>query len=212
MTAERSSARERLLETACALFYRDGIRAVGVDTIVEQSGVGKATLYRHFPTKDDLVAAYLAEVANADEQWFRDTIAPYEGSPREQLLAWFAACEQRMQTTGFRGCPFLNAMAEIAQPEHPAYQRAVEHERRVRDSMAQLSRAAGARDPERLADQLLVVLNGALSSAALFGDASPAYQLSDIAALLINAQLPGMESTPASPASSGKTGKTGERG
>ena len=189
MTTGHSLARQRLLDTARELFYREGIRAIGVDTIVEQSGVGKATLYRHFPTKDDLIAAYLAEEDRADTKWFEETVAAFEHSPKEGLLAWFEACDQRIKEPGFRGCPFLNAMAEIAETEHPAYQCAVKHERALRDRLAQLSRQAGARDPEQLADQLLLVVNGALASAPLFGEASPAHQLKTIAAHLIDLQL-----------------------
>ena len=188
MKVEHSSARQRLLETARALFYREGIRAIGVDTIVERSGVGKATLYRHFPTKDDLIAAYIEEEDHAHLQWFDECVTKPERSPKELLLAWLDDCEQRIQEPGFRGCPFLNAMAEIADTEHPAYQSAVRHERALRDRLAQLSRQAGARDPEQLADQLLLVVNGALASASLFGEASPAHQLTTIAAHLIDLQ------------------------
>jgi len=91
-----SPARQRLLETASALFYQEGIRAIGVDTIVERSGVGKATLYRHFPSKDDLIAAYLEEEDRLWWHWFEEVIAAHEGSPREQLLAFFEACTVRL--------------------------------------------------------------------------------------------------------------------
>jgi AcrR family transcriptional regulator len=187
LTNQRLPTRQRLLETARELFYREGIRAIGVDTIVERSGVGKATLYRHFPTKDELIAAYIEEEDHAHLQLF-DEITSSELPPKERLLAWFQECERRLQEPGFRGCPFLNAMAEIADPEHPAYQCAVKHERALRDRLAQLSQQAGARDPEQLADQLLLVVNGALASASLFGEASPAHQLTTIAARLIDWQ------------------------
>jgi AcrR family transcriptional regulator len=196
MTTGHSSARQRLLETARDLFYHEGIRSVGVDTIVERSGVGKATLYRHFPTKDDLIAAYIAEEDHDHQQWFDDMAADPEHSPKEKLLAWFEACEQRIEEPGFRGCPFLNAMAEIADTAHPAYQSSVKHERALRDGLAQLSREAGARDPEQLADQLLLVVNGALASASLFGEASPAHQLTTIAAHLIDLQLERIQAKP----------------
>jgi AcrR family transcriptional regulator len=189
MKAEYSSARQRLLETARELFYREGIRAIGVDTIVERSGVGKATLYRHFPTKDDLIAAYIEEEDHAHLQWFDECVTNPELSPKERLLAWLEDCEQRIQEPGFRGCPFLNAMAEIADREHPAYQSAARHEQALQDRLAQLSRQAGARDPEQLADQLLLVVNGALASASLTGSTSPAHQLKTVAAHLINLQL-----------------------
>src|SRR5712664_1447316 len=92
MTIVHTPARQRLLEVASALFYQEGIRAIGVDTIVERSGVGKATLYRHFPTKDHLIAAYLEEEDRLWWQWFESVIAEHEGSPKEQLLAFFEAC------------------------------------------------------------------------------------------------------------------------
>lgn len=189
LTNQRLPARQRLLETARELFYREGIRAIGVDTIVERSGVGKATLYRHFPAKDDLIAAYIEQEDRAHLQWFDEMTAAVDLSPKEKLLAWFEACEQRIKEPGFRGCPFLNAMAEIAETEHPAYQHAVQHERALRDRLAHLSQQAGARDPDQLADQLLLVVNGALASASLFGEASPAHQLTRLAAQLIDLQL-----------------------
>ncbi len=114
MTAVASPARRRLLDVASALFYQEGIRAIGVDTIVEQSGVGKATLYRHFPTKDDLITAYLEEEDRLWWLWFDGVIAEHEGSPREQLLAFFEACTRRLMQPGFRGCAFLNALAEFS--------------------------------------------------------------------------------------------------
>jgi AcrR family transcriptional regulator len=193
MTVIHSSARQRLLDTAAALFYQEGIRAIGVDTIVEQSGVGKATLYRHFPTKDALIAAYLEEDDRLWWKWFEEVIAPYEGSPKVQLLAFFEACTQRLMQPGFRGCTFLNALAEFSEADHPAHHCALGHERALRQRLAQLSQAAGARDPEQLADQLLLVGNGALTSAPLFGTASPAVQLKTIAAHLIDLQLESIE-------------------
>src|SRR2546430_15526713 len=101
MSAVHSSARQRLLDVASDLFYQEGIRAIGVDTIVERSGVGKATLYRHFPTKDDLIAAYLEEEDRRHWIWFDEVIAPHEGKPVEQLLAWFEACNRSLMEPGF---------------------------------------------------------------------------------------------------------------
>lgn len=189
MTTGHSSARQRLLDTAIALFYQEGIRAIGVDTIVERSGVGKATLYRHFPTKDDLITAYLEDEDRRHWLWFEEVIAPYEGSPKAQLLAWFEACTQRLTEPGFRGCAFLNALAEFSEADHPAHRCAIEHEYALRERLARLGQQAGASDPEQLADQLLLVSNGALTSAPLFGAASPALQLTTIAAHLIDLQL-----------------------
>ncbi|UUZ83946.1 TetR/AcrR family transcriptional regulator [Paenibacillus sp. P26] len=105
MTVSRLSARQRILEAASDLFYREGIRSVGVDTIVEKSGVGKATLYRHFPTKDDLIAAYLEEKDNLHWRWFDKVLAQHEGSPKEQLLAIIESTTLIMTEPGYRGAP-----------------------------------------------------------------------------------------------------------
>ena len=196
MIAEGSSKRQHLLEVAGELFYQEGIRAIGVDTIVERSGVGKATLYRHFPTKDDLIAAYLEEEDRQQWQWFEEVIVPHEGKPVEQLLAWFESCTRRLTEPGFRGCAFLNALAEFSEADHPVRRCAIAHEHALRDRLAHLSRQAGARDPEQLADQLLLVSKGALASAPIFGSTGPAIQLKTIAAHLIDLQL---ESTQAKP-------------
>ena len=191
-----SPARQRILETASALFYHEGIRAIGVDTIVERSGVGKATLYRHFPTKDDLIASYLEEDDRLWWLWFEEVIAEHEGSPREQLLAFFEATIQRLMQPGFRGCAFLNALAEFPEADHPVHHCALGHEHKLRRRLSQLSRQAGARDPQQLADQLLLVCNGALTSAPLFGTACPVLQLQAIAAHLIDLQLESTQTRP----------------
>ncbi len=152
--------------------------------------------HRHFPTKDDLIAAYHEEEDRRHWQWFEEVIALHEGSPNAQLLAWFEACTQRLTESGFRGCAFLNALAEFSEADHPAHRCAVEHERALRWRLAQLSQQAGARDPESLADQLLLVSNGALASASIFGEASPAVQLKTIAVHLIDLQLESAQAKP----------------
>lgn len=101
----------------------------GPSSAVERSGVGKATLYRHFPTKDDLIAAYLEEEDRLWWQWFEEVIAAHEGSPKAQLLAFFEACTRRLTQPGFRGCAFLNALAEFSEANHPAHHCALGHER-----------------------------------------------------------------------------------
>jgi AcrR family transcriptional regulator len=183
------ATRQRILETASALFYQEGIRAISIDTIVERSGSGKATLYRHFPTKDDLIAAYLEEEDRRHWLWFDEAIAPHEGSPRDQLLAWFEACSKRLTSLGFRGCPFLNALAEFTDVNHPARLYSIRHEVKLRGRLARLARLAGAREPKQLTDQLILIINGALSSTPLSGTTSHAAQLNIIATHMIDLQL-----------------------
>jgi AcrR family transcriptional regulator len=196
MAIPRSSARQRLLDTASDLFYRKGIRSVGVDTIVEQSGVGKPTLYRHFTTKDDLIVAYLAEEDRLHWIWLEEAIAQHEGSPKEQLLALFDATTERIAQPGYRGCAFLNALAEFSEADHPAHCQAVESKRALRSRLYQLSQQAGARDPEVLADQLMLVINGALSSTSIFGSTGPAAQLTRVATHLIDLQIENVQEKP----------------
>lgn len=184
-----SAARQHILEVAADLFYREGIRAVGIDRIVEQSGVGKATLYRHFPTKDALIVAYLEQRDHLYWKQLNEVIAQYEGSPRSQLLGVVDRVIEIMKERLYRGCVFLNALTEFPEPDHPAHQRAIEHKRELRSLLSHLSQQAGASDPEVLADQLSLVINGALALIPAFGLTSPIAQLKVIATQLIDAQL-----------------------
>ncbi|MFF2911451.1 TetR/AcrR family transcriptional regulator [Paenibacillus sp. NPDC057934] len=181
----RKPARERILEVACDLFYRKGIRSVGVDTIVEQSGVGKATLYRHFPTKDDLIAAYLVELDRHDWKQFDEIIAKHEGSPKEQLLAFIDAITDTMMSPDYRGCAFSNALAEFPEESHFVKKLTVEYNDSMLLRLNRLTQQAGAQD-ENLTDQLMIVITGALSLAHALGSAGPASQLKALATHLIN--------------------------
>ncbi len=141
-----SPARQRILDAAFRLFYARGIRAVGVDTIIAESGVAKATFYKHFPAKDDLVVAYLDRV---DGIWFGQLRAAAEAAgeaPADQLVGLFDALSTACRREGYRGCAFINAAAE-SQPGTPVHDRTVAHKDRVLAWVTGLSAAAGARDP-----------------------------------------------------------------
>ena len=125
-----SPARQRILDAAFRLFYARGIRAVGVDTIIAESGVAKATFYKHFPAKDDLVVAYLDRV---DGIWFGQLHAAAEAAgeaPADQLVGLFDALSTACRREGYRGCAFINAAAE-SQPGTPVHDRTVAHKDRV---------------------------------------------------------------------------------
>ncbi len=154
-------ARKRILETAARLFYQQGIRAVGIDTIIEQSGCAKMSLYRHFATKDELVVAYLELRSRTYWDWFERTIYRHAGAPREQLLDLAAAVERQIVRTDFRGCPFLNVAVEFPEPDHPAHGVAAAYKREMQTRVADLVRRAGARDAEALAAQLNLLIDGA---------------------------------------------------
>lgn len=155
-----ASVRERILETARDSFYREGIRAVGVDTLIARSGVAKMSFYRSFRSKDDLVCAYLESSAVAYWQWWDEVIKAHAHAPRKQLRALFAATADNATSEDFRGCPFGNTLVEFPEQSHPARAVIVRFKAERHARLRELTKAAGARDPERLADQLGIVLEG----------------------------------------------------
>ena len=181
-----SSARERILETAFRLFYARGIRAVGVDLIIAESGVAKATFYKHFPAKDDLVVAYLDRV---DGIWSGQLHAAAEAAgpdPADQLVGLFDALGSTCRRDGYRGCAFINAAAE-AMPGTAVHERTVAHKHEVLAWVRGLAAEAGAADPDGLARSLTLLLDGGLASGALDADPQAATQARSAAELLVGA-------------------------
>jgi AcrR family transcriptional regulator len=169
-TARPSAARERILETAFALFYARGIRAVGVDLIIAESGVAKATFYKHFPAKDDLVVAYLDKVDGVWTGQLHQAAEAAGPEPADQLVGMFDALRTACRRDGYRGCAFINAAAE-SQPGTAVHERTVAHKAAVLDWVRSLAEEAGARDAGSLARSLTLLLDGGLASGSL--DASP---------------------------------------
>src|SRR5438477_1444194 len=145
--------RERILAAARALFFRQGIRAVGVDSIAEAAGTNKMTLYRHFASKDELVAACLSQVAGEDELRWQALAAAHPGDAKGQLLGWLGQLREKMMAAGERGCPFANAAVELPDKDHPARRIIEAHKLARRDSIVALCRSGGLREPERVADE-----------------------------------------------------------
>ena len=175
----RQPARDRILGTAFRLFYAHGPRGVGVDTVIAESGVAKATLYKHFPRKDDLVLAYLDQV---DQAWFaqlRSAARAAGDDPRDQLTGTFDALASACRRDGYHGCAFINAAAE-SEPGTRVHARTVEHKRVVRAWLTDLARRAHAADPGQLARQLTLLLDGGLAAGVL--DADPATPAAAMAA------------------------------
>jgi len=189
-TAPPSAARARILDTASRLFYARGLRAVGVDTIIAESGVAKATFYKHFPAKDDLVVAYLDRV---DEVWTGQLHAAAEAAgadPADQLVGLFGALDSACRRDGYRGCGFINAAAESA-PGTVAHERTVAHKQKVLAWLRDLAADAGAARPEALARSLALLLDGALSSGALDADPEAVEIARDTAARLVEQAVAG---------------------
>jgi AcrR family transcriptional regulator len=179
-------ARERILETASGLFYARGIRAVGVDLIIAESGVAKATFYKHFPAKDDLVVAYLDKVDTIWSAQLHSAARAAGEDPGEQLVGMFDALASACRREGYRGCAFINAAAESV-PGTPVHRRTVEHKDSVRDWVRDLATEAGAVDPAGLARTLTLLLDGGLADGALSADPRVADDAKESARVLVAA-------------------------
>jgi AcrR family transcriptional regulator len=163
-TAAHHEVRERILRTASELFYRDGARAVGVDLIVEQAGVAKTSLYRHFGTKDDLIAAFLGR--EDEEFWAQwDIVARLHGADAQaELDAHMRWIGERVGRNRYRGCPQLNVAAEFSDEDHPARIVAVAHKKELRRRLTDIAKRLSVHRPDELAAQLLLLMNGAFVS------------------------------------------------
>jgi AcrR family transcriptional regulator len=165
--------RERILMAASDLFYRQGIRAVGVDAIAEAAGTNKMTLYRHFESKDALVAEYLRRLAGKSQQFWAFIEREHPDDCRKQLGAWLEAAGRDANDPQGRGCALANAAVELAEKDHPARRVIEEHKRAQRDRLAKLCADAGLKQPEMLADELFLLLEGARVCAQSIGADSP---------------------------------------
>lgn len=167
--------REKILETASRLFYRQGVRAVGVDLVVKEAGVAKTSLYRHFGTKDDLIAAFLdREDRDFWGQWDSVTAA-HAGNPRAELEAHLDWIGARAGKPGYRGCPQINVAAEFPEEDHPARRVAATHKRELRRRLTAIAERFAVTRPADLGGQLAVLINGAFVSSQIFepGEAAP---------------------------------------
>jgi AcrR family transcriptional regulator len=167
-------ARERILKTATRLFYARGINNVGVDLVAARSHVTKTSLYRHFPSKEILVAAFLDRINEEWSSWLKARVAGASGDPRRRVLAVFDALGEWFRTPTFRGCPFINSAAETADLTSPTAKAAWRFKKGFRDYLLELARETDADDPVLLADQLLLLADGAIIRAAMTGETGSA--------------------------------------
>jgi AcrR family transcriptional regulator len=188
-TRERTPARERILDVADRLFYERGIHAVGVDTVVAESAVAKTTLYSHFRSKDELIAAYLRRRSETWLAFVDADLAAQRGGPARRILRVFDLLGDWFAEPGFRGCPFINACAEFG-GDHPAAAVTREHRQQLKARFVDLAREAGVKSPDRLASQLVLLYDAAMVSAHIDGDPSPARTARDAAAVLLEQAAP----------------------
>ena len=186
-----AAARERIVATAYTLFCRHGIRAVGVDTIIERSGVAKMTLYRHFKSKDDLVLAVLDRREEKwTKQWLQNEVCKRTSEPVERLLAIFDVFDGWFRRRNFEGCLFINALIEIDDRSHPVHRECRRQLAHIRDFVAELAAEAGAADPDDFARQWHILMKGSIVAAGE-GDADAAIRAKEMGVLLVADRLRG---------------------
>lgn len=188
--ASKRPARDRIFETARELFYQHGIRAVGVETIAAEADATKMTLYRNFPSKDELVAEVLREQEREYWAWWEGVTACCCGEPRAQLEALFDAFETKACNADVHGCPLSNAAIELHEENHPAQVVSVNYKKELHRRLADLARRAGSKDDD-LADALMLLMEGAYISRVTLGPAGPARAVARSARALIRYHLDG---------------------
>jgi AcrR family transcriptional regulator len=189
-------ARERVLGAAYDLFSRQGIRAVGIDTIIARAGVAKMSFYRHFPSKDDLVLAFLQKREQLwTHEWLEAEVNRRAATPRERLLAIFDVFDEWFQQEDFEGCSFINVLLEIAEPSHPTRQATTSHLANIRVFLRALADGAGVPRSDDFARKWHILMKGSIVAAGE-GDRLAARRAQDVGRLLLAAELDGSRRQP----------------
>jgi AcrR family transcriptional regulator len=189
-------ARERVLGAAYDLFSRQGIRAVGIDTIIARAGVAKMSFYRHFPSKDDLVLAFLQKREQLwTHEWLEAEVNRRAATPRERLLAIFDVFDEWFQQEDFEGCSFINVLLEIAEPSHPTRQATTSHLANIRVFLRDLADGAGIPRSDDFARKWHILMKGSIVAAGE-GDRLAARRAQDVGRLLLAAELDGRRRQP----------------
>lgn len=184
-----SELKERILETASALFYTQGVRAVGVDLVVAQAGIAKTSLYRHFRTKDDLIAAFLQREDEHFWQTWDRVRQSHIDDPLAELDAHCAWIGERVARLNYRGCPQINVAAEFPDHEHPARKVALTHKQQLRSRLKNIALRLGAKRPDELAGQLTILINGAFVSSSIYLEGEATLLLKATVHTLVEAAL-----------------------
>ena len=170
MSVIQAPVRQRILDAATRRYYSDGIRAVSADRLIAEAGVSKVTFYRHFPSKDDLVVAYLEQLSAREKDSVTAERAKHEGDPGA-VLRWYADTVGELSCApGFRGCPFINAAAELADVDHPGRKVAIDHRTWLSFQVAELLAEMKVSDASARADQLMMLRDGAMIAGYLGRD------------------------------------------
>jgi AcrR family transcriptional regulator len=182
---EPSEARQRILETADRLFYQEGLRAVGIDRIISEAGVAKMSLYKHFPSKDDLILAVLKHREESVLAYFRSALERHGKKLKNRLRAFFAALKDFFESPGFRGCPFQNAVVELADLAHPGAAFARGHKQRFSEFLRGLVEETVGKAAAKAAPAVAILVEGAIMTAVIQGDSAAADVACDAALKLV---------------------------
>lgn len=181
----RPSKRDELVRKALTVFYRDGFHATGMDTLVQETGISKTTMFKHFRTKEELILAVLRLRDENFRNWLIRRMEELAPTPEGQLLALFDALGEWFGQADFRGCLFIKAAGEYPEAGHPIHAQSAEHKRLLRTDLERIAKTAGAQDPAGLARQLLILKEGAIVAAHMGFDPDPAKAAKTAAAGLL---------------------------
>jgi AcrR family transcriptional regulator len=184
-----SDTNARIAALAAERFHAHGITTTGVDELSRAAGISKRTLYQRFGSKDGLIVAAYDALDVPVLRMFTEPAEAASDDPRRQLEAFFAQLEAMVRMPAFRGCPFANAAAELADPDHPAHAVVRRHQERIRHWLLARARAAGAAAPARLARELMIVFAGAQARALVEHSPTPAHDARLLARALIDAAI-----------------------
>lgn len=188
MNTSTNLTREKILATAEQLIYQNGIQATGMDLLVKTSGVARKSIYRYFATKDDVAAAALNARDVRWMDWFR-TESDKADTPEARILNMFDVLKGWFESEGFRGCAFINTAGEVGDPQDPIRLIAKLHKQKLLDYTLELCEQLGIANPQALAKQLLILMEGAITVARVMGDYSAAENAKAVAQLMLEQRL-----------------------
>jgi AcrR family transcriptional regulator len=187
MLSTESPSKVKILQAAVKLFYEHGIKATGVDLIIEESGVSKTTFFKYYPSKKDLVAAYLSQWYGNFITWFTSKLQTISGTPEEQILGIFDILTTWFGDPSFKGCAFLNTIGEVRDPRSMEFQLSVQHKSDLRDKVHAIVDNGNFINKDALTDGLLLLIDGAIVRAQLLQCPEPGIQAKRMAGLLLAA-------------------------
>ena len=184
-----ASKRDELVRKALKTFYRSGFGATGMDKLAKETGISKTSMYKHFRTKEDLILAVLRLRDENFRNWLTRRIEELATTPEKRLLAMFDALDEWFSEDGFRSCMFIKASSEYQEPDNPIHVACAEHKRLLLNYLREVAHKAGAKNPDLLARQLLLLKEGAIVTAHLQGPDGVARDAKQVAAYVIDATL-----------------------